>query len=92
MQHPSYPGIVVLVISNLALLARIDGVMCCLIPPAWYEGARVVRAVGVLVGLGAMFFGIRTRVREEERMLRARFGAEWEDWHARTARFVPWIW
>jgi protein-S-isoprenylcysteine O-methyltransferase Ste14 len=43
------------------------------------------------VGMGLVggFLGLAVRVRDEERMLRARFGKEWEDWHARTKRFVP---
>jgi protein-S-isoprenylcysteine O-methyltransferase Ste14 len=31
------------------------------------------------------------RVRDEEKMLKEKFGKEWENWHSRTARFIPWI-
>jgi len=31
------------------------------------------------------------RTLEEEDMLRKAFGKEWEEWHAKTARFVPGI-
>ncbi|RDW71651.1 protein-S-isoprenylcysteine O-methyltransferase [Coleophoma crateriformis] len=91
IQHPSYTGVVVLIISNVALLGRVDGVLSCWIPPRWYQPLRSWVWALAPVGLSLLTFGIWTRVRQEERMLRTEFGAEWEDWHAATARFIPWI-
>jgi protein-S-isoprenylcysteine O-methyltransferase Ste14 len=31
------------------------------------------------------------RVRDEEAMLRGKFGREWEGWHRRTKRFIPFV-
>ncbi|KAH7273251.1 hypothetical protein B0J15DRAFT_574189 [Fusarium solani] len=78
MQHPSYTGLVVLVLSNIALLCRIDGAVSCWIPPSW--GGYIL----------VWLFGVWTRVRQEERMLRANFGVNWEEWHSKTPRFLPW--
>ncbi|KAK1987795.1 isoprenylcysteine carboxyl methyltransferase [Colletotrichum cereale] len=91
LQHPSYTGVVVLVLSNVALLARLDGVLGCWFPPALH---RALRAVEWLLGPAAcsvFLFGVWTRVREEERMLKAEFGEKWERWHASTARFIPYL-
>ncbi|KAK6196876.1 hypothetical protein LQW54_011079 [Pestalotiopsis sp. IQ-011] len=91
LQHPSYTGVVVLVVCNLCLFARADGVACCWLPPAWHRALRplVGSPPAVVLGLALLLFVVRARVRQEERMLRAHFGAEWERWHAKTARFVP---
>ncbi|KAF2767078.1 hypothetical protein EJ03DRAFT_161805 [Teratosphaeria nubilosa] len=91
VQHPSYTGLLTLIFSNLALLSRPDGVLTCWVPSQIYEYVRwcllCLTPAGVVFLLGA----VRTRVREEEQMLRRRFGREWEEWHTRTARFIPWI-
>ncbi|KAI1770545.1 hypothetical protein F4818DRAFT_259309 [Hypoxylon cercidicola] len=92
VQHPSYTGVMVLVACNMALLGRMDGALTCWIPPVWYKALRTLElALLIPAGLSLSIFGVWTRVRQEERMLRARFGAEWESWHARTPRFIPWI-
>lgn len=91
VQHPSYTGVVVLVLSNVALLARLDGVLSCWVPPALH---RALAAVDWVLGPAAclvFLFGVWTRVREEERMLRSEFGEKWERWHASTARFIPYV-
>ncbi|KZL81187.1 isoprenylcysteine carboxyl methyltransferase [Colletotrichum incanum] len=91
VQHPSYTGVMVLVLSNVALLARLEGVLSCWIPPTMHHS---LRAVEWALGPAACFvflFGVWTRVREEERMLRDEFGEKWERWHASTARFIPYV-
>jgi protein-S-isoprenylcysteine O-methyltransferase Ste14 len=91
VQHPSYTGIMVLLVSNAALLARMDGVLSCWVPPRRYQALRIAYLALAPVGLSMLIFGIWTRVRQEERMLRAQFDVEWETWHAQTARFIPWL-
>jgi len=39
-----------------------------------------------LVGMGIL----AGRVIDEEEMLKKTFGKEWEEWSARTKRFIPW--
>lgn len=90
VQHPSYVGILALVFGNTALLARTDGAVSCWIHVG--PGAGLLRTVYVLglgSGLSLVLWAIWTRVREEERMLRGRFGEEWIRWHERTARSLP---
>ncbi|KAI1401288.1 hypothetical protein F4819DRAFT_458954 [Hypoxylon fuscum] len=92
VQHPSYSGIMVLVACNATLLTRMDGALSCWIPPRWYPSWRTLEwTLLIPVGLSLLLFGTWTRVRQEERMLRAKFGPEWEKWHASTPRFIPWI-
>jgi protein-S-isoprenylcysteine O-methyltransferase Ste14 len=89
VQHPSYVGLVILLLSNIVLLGRTDGVASCWIPPHWYTVVRKLVKWVWPVGVGILGMAVWTRVREEELMLRGAFGKEWEAWHERTARFVP---
>ncbi|KAK2000838.1 hypothetical protein LX36DRAFT_668423 [Colletotrichum falcatum] len=91
VQHPSYVGVVVLVLSNVALLARPDGVLACWIPPPAHRALRAVEWVLAPAACSVFLLGVWTRVREEERMLKAEFGDKWERWHASTARFIPYV-
>lgn len=90
VQHPSYTGLAVLIVSNVALLGRIDGVLSCWFSARWYEALHTWEWTLAFVGLSVPMFGIWVRVRQEERMLQAKFKDDWERWHARTARFIPW--
>jgi protein-S-isoprenylcysteine O-methyltransferase Ste14 len=91
VQHPSYTGLVIILVCNVALLCRMDGVLSCWIPPRWYQTFRTLERILAPVALSVLIFGMWTRVRQEERFLRAQFGVEWESWHAATPRFIPWL-
>ena len=91
VQHPSYTGLFTVIICNLALLGRADGVLSCWIPARWYETARWTQLCLAPVALSLLLGAMWTRVVQEESMLRGRFGVEWEQWHARTARFISWL-
>ena len=91
VQHPSYTALVVLLLSNIALLGRLDGALSCWPPPRWYSLFRTLALALAPVGLAVLVTGVWTRVRQEERMLRAAFTTEWEQWHANTSRFIPWL-
>ncbi|KAI0467009.1 hypothetical protein F4859DRAFT_495971 [Xylaria cf. heliscus] len=91
VQHPSYTGATILILCNARLLGRIDGVLSCWIPPRWFPYFWIAERLLAPVALAVAMFGLWIRVRQEERMLRARFGIQWEQWHARTWRFVPWV-
>ncbi|KAJ3530754.1 hypothetical protein NM208_g9183 [Fusarium decemcellulare] len=91
VQHPSYTAIFLLIICNISLLARVDGILSCWIPPQWYHAFRLLGWSIVPLGLSMMAKGLSARVREEEVMLRDKFKLEWENWHSKTARFIPWL-
>ena len=93
LQHPSYSGLALVEAGTVPLLLRWDAAAI----GCWMEQWMQEQASGkgmVLAVLGVIVTGvfITVRVRDEERMLRERFGKVWEDWHARTARFVPGLW
>ncbi|KAJ0382693.1 hypothetical protein COL922a_012028 [Colletotrichum nupharicola] len=91
MQHPSYTAVVVLVLCNIALLARLDGVLGCWIRPDMVRTLTGVEMAGLAIG-GCLFLtGVGTRVVEEEAMLKEEFKEDWVRWHAKTARFIPWV-
>jgi len=89
VQHPSYTGQILVLGANVALFLRWDGVVGC-----WISGDLIERLSGwgrgVYAGLvPVVVWGVLVRVRDEENMLKERFGMEWERWHGRTRRFVP---
>ncbi|KAK1757185.1 hypothetical protein QBC47DRAFT_378577 [Echria macrotheca] len=91
VQHPSYTGMVVLMAANSALLYRVDGALSCWVQPDWYETVRSFQLAMTPVLVAVTLYGVSTRVLQEERMLEKKFGTEWKSWHARTARFIPWV-
>jgi protein-S-isoprenylcysteine O-methyltransferase Ste14 len=50
--------------------------------PNWLAGATGLVGVAMLYAF---------RIRQEERMMMERFGAEYRDYMARTARLIPWL-
>ena len=50
--------------------------------PNWFAGATGLIGVGMLYAF---------RIRQEERMMIERFGAEYGDYMAHTARLIPWL-
>jgi len=91
VQHPSYLGLWVVRCVDFFTLNRGDGVISCVMPGWWEKVLRVpwlseVLAGGLAIGMG---FVLWIRVRDEEEMLKKEFGREWEEWHGKTARFIP---
>ncbi|KAJ7204934.1 hypothetical protein GGX14DRAFT_458971 [Mycena pura] len=85
VRHPSYTG---------ALFVGVGIGLCTLTPGTWAiectglvrpgePWSRKVLAIWV-VGLSVAFKGLASRMRKEDKMLRERFGAEWEAWAARV--------
>lgn len=89
VQHPSYTTIVVVATANLLLTERPDGVLSCWVPDhigqswLWTLGGSLLVSVGLII--------MAARVRDEERMMKDRFGREWELWNKRTWRFIPFV-
>lgn len=89
VQHPSYTGQVLLMVPNLWLVFGWNATAACFVDAtllAWVRGWGVW-ASGVF--LAAVLVGMGLRVRDEERMLREKFGDEWVKWNRRTKRFIP---
>ncbi|KAL3446908.1 hypothetical protein BJX65DRAFT_308534 [Aspergillus insuetus] len=92
LQHPSYTGLVLVSFGYAGLIVgRVDTPIACWIPPLLLELLRdwqvILGVLGTSVGLAVL--GVR--IRDEERMMRERFGSEWEAWHRRTARLIPFV-
>ena len=91
MQHPSYLPDGLITIANFALFANLDGWAGCFLPE-WVVRLWVPMKGYELVPLaGIWFVVIRIRILQEEAMLREAFGAEWELWHRKTARCIPYV-
>ena len=89
IQHPSYTGMAMIVIGCVTLFLRWDATPACWIPASalsrWHGWG--VSAIPGLVGFA--LWVLIVRVRDEEEMLRQKFGRQWEEWHRSTKRFIP---
>jgi len=91
LQHPSYTFQIIVLLAYTFLTLRRDGAVGCWLPGWVVESEQIGIGIKAALGMGLVggLWGLAIRVRDEERMLRERFGREWEDWHKRTKRFVP---
>lgn len=93
MQHPSYTGLFLANVGAVGLVARWDAAAgACWMSDSMLRGLEGWGLLEALAYLGIMVLFVWVRVRDEERMLVEQFGEPWQDWHRRTARFVPGIW
>ncbi|MCJ1441224.1 MAG: hypothetical protein MMC23_001710 [Stictis urceolatum] len=85
-QHPSYTGAYIYCIGMLPLISRFDAGYGCFTPSI----LQIPLTASTWIWIG-FIFGVRfpQRVFEEEDMMRKNFGAEWEEYHKRTCRFLP---
>lgn len=91
MQHPSYTGLVIVLISSFAMFLRWDGAIACWLPVAFSELLDGWGAAAYILVVFAFGRRIVVRVHDEEAMLKELFGAEWAQWHHQTARFIPFL-
>ncbi|KAL3479377.1 hypothetical protein BJX99DRAFT_255635 [Aspergillus californicus] len=90
LQHPSYTGLLLVEVSHIGLVVNcLDTPAACWIPNMLLGLLRDWQVPMLVSGaaIGCAILGVR--MRDEERMLREKFGKEWEVWHASTARLIP---
>ncbi|KAI1817473.1 hypothetical protein GGS20DRAFT_532296 [Poronia punctata] len=91
IQHPSYTGALALGVGAVSLWGRFGSSPSCFFP--WWLFSRLQpyeKGIISLLLAGALSV-IWHRVKDEEALLHAKFGSEWESWHSRTARFIPFL-
>lgn len=93
VQHPSYTANVTVILATAALLLRKDGVAACWLPKSIVTGERFGTALRIAPWILGFFvvYALSVRVRDEEAMLKKTFGEEWEMYHKKTKRFVPYV-
>ncbi|KAJ9292436.1 hypothetical protein DTO271G3_8791 [Paecilomyces variotii] len=91
IQHPSYTGQFLISIAMNMLVLRWDSSPACFIPGSVLDVVMGWGWVVLGVAMGVGGFALAVRVKDEEGMLREKFGQEWVRWHERTARFVPYL-
>ena len=88
IRHPSYIGQGLIILANMTLMNNQRGPIACWLPmwvvnASWFWGTVGIAMCGLMMRLA------RKRVSEEEALLKGVFGKEWEQWHGKTARFIP---
>jgi protein-S-isoprenylcysteine O-methyltransferase Ste14 len=90
MQHPSYTGRYLIIFADVFLILRLDGVLGCWLP-MWIVDQRWFWSIARIAIIYRLCRAGSKRVEDEEAMLKKEFGKEWEEWHARTKRFIPFV-
>ena len=75
----------------LALIFRFDAAVGCFFEKSFLQRYLWLAWVALAVNLAVVFMGITMRVRDEEAMLKEKFGDEWVEWNRKTKRFIPYI-
>jgi protein-S-isoprenylcysteine O-methyltransferase Ste14 len=91
VRHPSYTGLLGVLIAVHGLFFGQRGLVSCWVPGRWVLDERM--AVGVTAGAFAvaMWLFMVRRVREEEEMMEREFGRTWREYRARTKKFIPFV-
>lgn len=91
VQHPSYTAAFLSSLPGSLWFVRCDGAVGALLPPWFFALFKKYEKYVHLFLIFGTIFGITRRVLDEEEMLKKKFGREWEEWHGKTARFVPFL-
>ncbi|KAJ5653838.1 hypothetical protein N7490_000841 [Penicillium lividum] len=86
VQHPSYSGILFLIAGSFFLFVRWDAAFACWIPKEILMRLDGWGVPAATAAMGLEIFMFALRMRDEEEMLRRKFGRQWEEWHAKTKR------
>ncbi|KAJ4986455.1 hypothetical protein SVAN01_08017 [Stagonosporopsis vannaccii] len=94
VRHPSYTGLLMVLLATYSLLLRQRGLVSCWTPlidkgkATDEKHAYLVPLVGFSC---AIYMFMVRRVKEEEAMMEKEFGEKWREHKARTKKFVPYI-
>ncbi|UQC77823.1 uncharacterized protein CLUP02_03294 [Colletotrichum lupini] len=91
MQHPGYTGQIVVMVINLSMFLRWDGVVRYLVPRALQSALSGWGLICYSVFTFGILRRLMMRVKDEEEMLKKTFGDKWVAWNRVTARFIPGI-
>jgi protein-S-isoprenylcysteine O-methyltransferase Ste14 len=78
--------------ADLVLSFRISGVLGYCLPRRLWGVARWLDRGSWAAFVVLMPVGISKRAKVEEQILKENFKDEWEEWHQKTARFIPELW
>lgn len=89
VQHPSYTGLLLVLIPFQLLFLRWDGWPAHWIPRSILDSLHGWGLVcyAAMAVLSAML--LKLRISEEEALLKEVFGKEWVVWNRQTKRFIP---
>ena len=90
VRHPSYITKALVAMPLTLFYLREDGPLGCFLPKIVVQ-YRMFSMVVWLLKFATGDGGWSKRVKEEEDMLRRTFGKEWDDYAAKTARYIPFI-
>lgn len=94
VRHPSYAGLLMVLMAMYSLFLRQRGLVSCWAPLVDEEMVTNEKYAYLvpIIGFSCVIciFMVR-RVRDEEQMMEREFGEKWKEYKLRTKRFIPYI-
>lgn len=94
VRHPSYTGLLMVLLAFYFLLIRPRGLVSCWAPLFDEKFVTDVRYAYLLPIIGfscVIYLFMVRRVEEEEAMMEEEFGERWREHKARTKKFIPYV-
>lgn len=94
VRHPSYTGLLAVLMAMYSLFFRQRGLVSCWAPfvdERLVEDGRIGYMIAIVgFSLPVWLFMVK-RVKEEERMMQSEFGQKWVEYCKRTKKFIPFV-
>ena len=94
VRHPSYTGLLMVLLAMYSLLLRQRGLVSCWAPLVDEKMVTDVKHAYLVPVIGfscAIYLFMIRRVRDEEAMMEREFGQQWREHKLRTKKFVPYV-
>lgn len=91
VRHPSYTGLLAVLVATHLLVLRQHGLISCFSPEQLATDERIEYLVPLLNICGFVWGFLIPRVRDEEKMMEKEFGQVWRDHCAKTKMFIPFV-
>lgn len=94
VRHPSYTGLLMVLLAMYSLLLRQRGLVSCWAPLVDEKMVTDVKHAYLVPVIGfscAIYSFMIRRVRDEEAMMEREFGQQWREHKLRTKKFVPYV-
>ncbi|KAK7189264.1 hypothetical protein PSPO01_04851 [Paraphaeosphaeria sporulosa] len=94
VRHPSYTGLLAVLMAMYSLFFRQRGLPSCstpLVSERLVEEAWVGYAIAVIGFSVPIWLFMVKRVKEEEKMMEMEFGQKWKEYCERTKKFIPFV-
>ena len=94
VRHPSYTGLLMVLLAVYSLFLRQRGLVSCwapLVDKQLVADEMHAYLVPVICFSCVVYLFVAMRIKDEENMMESEFGDKWREHRARTKKFVPYV-